>query len=439
MRRTAVFLATCLLATQGLAADKVQAPVAVRWWGQGMVSIETYWNLTVVIDPYGEGIGYTVPELSADLVLVTHEHADHNDVEAVKGEPTVVRALDGAGNVRKINHYFDRFENSDDTEWWSNTKANSARQTDHSVFVRSIPAWHDDSQGSERGSTAMFQIVVDGVTILHCGDLGQSTLTEEQLTYLKHVDVMLLPAGGVYTIDGEQAWDIIEQVKPRIVIPIHYKTDKLKIPLEQVDKFVTRIPANWKLKKSEHNTLAVSAVRDSRDENTSPLVVLDYEPWQPTGELATLLDKMDTACKESQQVFAKLSTEQMNWRPPNGTHTPRWNAEHMMGRQLGFFTQIYAAIEPETFTHIDLNPKQMPDDYQAAHPDWDGAEEARQMQRASAYVRRFAYLLEGLDLDAKAPGSFWTPRRLLKQMDRHFGEHTANVVKKMELESWPAE
>ena len=163
------------------------------------------------------------------------------------------------------------------------------------------------------------------------------------------------------------------------------------------------------------------------------------EAPQPRGELAELLGKMDAACRASQEVFRPLSAAQLNWRPPNGTHTPRWNAEHMTGRQLLFFSQIYAAIDPETHRAIDLNPEQMPPDYAAAHPEWTGKEEAEQMRRANEYVLGFAHLFEGLDLDAPAPGSRWTPRGLLEQMARHFNEHTANVKKKFELPEWPAE
>lgn len=165
----------------------------------------------------------------------------------------------------------------------------------------------------------------------------------------------------------------------------------------------------------------------------------DKANWNPTGELAELLKKMEKSCAESQKVFAKLSANQLNWRPPNGTHTPRWNTEHMMGRQLLFFSQIYAALDPTTHKVIDLNPEQMPPDYKAAHPDWDGEQEAALTAAVSKYVRDFAYLLEDLDLDARAPGSRWKLRALLVQMDRHYGEHTANVVKKFELEGWPAE
>lgn len=165
----------------------------------------------------------------------------------------------------------------------------------------------------------------------------------------------------------------------------------------------------------------------------------DKASWRATGELARLIDAMEKSSGESRKVFESLSADQMNWSPPNGTHTPRWNAEHMAGRQLLFFSQIYAAIDPKTHRVIDINPAQMPPDYQPAHPEWTGAEEALQVQRIGEYVRSFAYLLEGLDLDEKAPGSRWTPRGLLRQMDRHYREHTANVIKKFDLPAWPQE
>ena len=138
-------------------------------------------------------------------------------------------------------------------------------------------------------------------------------------------------------------------------------------------------------------------------------------------------------------MFAKLSVKQMNFKPSNGSHTPRWNTEHMMGRELPFFSQIYNAVDP-MISIVDLNPKQMPEDYEFAHEDWTGAEEARQTKRVEDFVRRFAYLLDGMDLNKKAKGSrFWSPRALLKQMERHYKEHSDNVVKKMKLDGWPAD
>lgn len=415
-------------------------PVAIRWWGQGMVSIESWWNLSVVIDPYNNKIGYEVPDLAADLVLVAHEHSDHNNVSAMKGEPRIVRGLDKQARARKLVGQL-----RPDATWHLQREGDSIETFPHpsahhanSIAVQSIPAWHDDSQGSERGAVAMFVVETNGVRLAHLSDLGQTELTDEQLKALGKVDVLCLPVGVVYTIDGEQTVAIIEQVKPRYVIPIHYKTDALKIPLEPIEPFLKAVGDRYEVINPKHNTLAVAAAKDGEKEKTQ-IIVLDYKPWQPNQELATLLKKMDDSCRASQRVFAPLTANQMNWRPPNGTHTPRWNPEHMMGRQLGFFSQIYAAIDPQVFSHIDLNPEQMPEDYTPAHPDWDGAEEARQMQRANAYVQRFAYLLDGLDLDQQAPGSRWTLRGLLKQMDRHFTEHTENVKKKFELEGWPKE
>ena len=110
----------------------------------------------------------------------------------------------------------------------------------------------------------------------------------------------------------------------------------------------------------------------------------------------------------------------------------------MMGRELGFFSRIFSAVDP-AIPHINLNPEQMPPDYVAAHPDWDGKEEARQMQRVMSFTRRFAYLFDGSDLEAKPPGSWWTVRGLLEQMQRHYGEHTAHVKEKFELPDWPGE
>ena len=153
-------------------------------------------------------------------------------------------------------------------------------------------------------------------------------------------------------------------------------------------------------------------------------------------ELAGLFAHKETASRDSQKVFAPLSENQMNFRPSDGTHTPRWNAEHMMGRELGFFSQIFAKLDP-AIPAINLNPAQMPPDYKAAHPDWSGAEEARQIERVAEFTRRFSYLLDGLDLDQRAPGSRWTPRGLLEQMQRHYSEHTVNVEKKFDLPDWP--
>jgi len=182
-----------------------------------------------------------------------------------------------------------------------------------------------------------------------------------------------------------------------------------------------------------HNTIAFSTGTPDR----TRIVCLSTEPYKMSDRLGKLFDRKEAAQKPTRDLFASLSLEQMNFKPPNGTHTPRWNAEHMMGRELLFFSQIYHGAD-KSIPVMDLNPKQMPKDYKFAHPDWTGEEEARQLQRVEDFTRRFAYLLDGMDLDKKAKSSrFWSPRALLLQMERHYNEHTSNVRKKMKLEAWP--
>ena len=185
----------------------------------------------------------------------------------------------------------------------------------------------------------------------------------------------------------------------------------------------SKVKAAEKLDISEFSKLKVSPEKADIKLNT---------------ELEGLLSKMEAACKKSQMVFKPLSVAQMNFKPSDGTHTPRWNAEHLYGRQLQFFSQIYHSIDPENFEVVELYPAQMPKDYVAAHPEWSGEKEAEQMKKISRYIRTYAYLLNDLDLDKKVEGTNWSPRKLCQVMTAHFAEHTANVQKKFKLADWPS-
>ena len=194
--------------------------------------------------------------------------------------------------------------------------------------------------------------------------------------------------------------------------------------------------AETKVEHLKHNTVAFSRSTAKRAKQPK-LVSLDDTPYELPEALSKLFARKEKSQTASADFFKELTIEQMNFEPPNGTHTPRWNTEHMMGRELLFFSQIYHALDP-SIPVMDLNPKQMPKDYKFAHADWTGAEEARQTKRVQDFTRRFAYLLDGVDLRKKAPGSrFWSVRSLSLQMERHYNEHTSNVRKKMELKEWP--
>ena len=177
-------------------------------------------SATVVTDPFdSKMIGLSLPKMSADIVTVSHEHNDHNrsDLVLASGEGEM-KVLKGPGEyeVKGIN-------------------------------IRAIASWHDTVQGQERGKNTIFTIEIDWVRIAHLGDLGQKKLTEEQLSEIGDVGVLLVPVGGFYTIDAQNAVEIIAQIEPKVVIPMHYRTagmaPDLAGKLAPVDDFVKALGA----------------------------------------------------------------------------------------------------------------------------------------------------------------------------------------------------
>jgi L-ascorbate metabolism protein UlaG (beta-lactamase superfamily) len=182
--------------------------MTITWLGQSCFKIEDK-EVRIITDPFEAAIGLKPPRVEADIVTISHDHTDHNNLEAIKGSPFVIK---GPGEYEV-----------------------------KSVFVYGIPSFHDKSEGRERGANTLYLIEMEDIKIAHLGDLGQSSLTDEQLESLDGVDILLVPVGGVYTINAKEAVDIINQIEPRIVIPMHYKVPGLKIGLDGLDKFCKEI------------------------------------------------------------------------------------------------------------------------------------------------------------------------------------------------------
>ena len=223
---------------------------------------------------------------------------------------------------------------------------------------------------------------------------------------------VLLKVDGVRILVGSKASATKAAKEERLDV---WVADETAMPLTGVGFALTTASELPKLALDiNHNTFAVSQYKGTAD--ASIVVGLQPVPWKMPDELAELFERKDVSSKASRKEFAALSVDQMNFKPANGTHTPRWNTEHMMGRELLFFSQIYAAQNSQ-IPVMNLNPQQMPKDYKFAHADWTGEEESRQTARVTGFSRRFAYLLDGLNLDRKPPGSrIWTPRSLLLQL-----------------------
>ena len=182
----------------------------IKWLGHSAFLITAGSGVTIITDPYKPGsyegaVGYGEITDGADIVLVSHEHDDHNSVTSVPGSPVVLK---GPGEHESKGMKF-----------------------------KGVATYHDGSLGSERGENTVFVFDVDGVRICHLGDLGH-TIDDRVRSEIGKVDVLLVPVGGFFTIDAGEATQVTEALDPAVVIPMHFKTEKLGFPIEGVDPFL---------------------------------------------------------------------------------------------------------------------------------------------------------------------------------------------------------
>jgi len=177
----------------------------IKWLGHASFLITSDTGIKIITDPYetGGGLSYGGIKESADIVTVSHDHFDHNNVAAVPGNPQVVR---GTAKARGME-------------------------------FKGIPTYHDEAQGGQRGKNTILCFEVDGIKVCHLGDLGHQ-LSEGQVAEVESVDVLLIPVGGYYTIDAGVATAVCNQLQPRVVIPMHYKTGKCDFPIAGVEQFL---------------------------------------------------------------------------------------------------------------------------------------------------------------------------------------------------------
>ena len=209
-------------ALPGDATTTVSRTVRVTWLGHACFKIETGSGTVIVTDPYSEKTGYTLPRVAADIVTVSHHHYDHDNAGAVAGSPRIV---DEVGKI-----------------------------VIGSTIIEGIDSFHDEVSGSKRGKNVIFKFFVDGLVVVHMGDFGQP-LSGDQLDALGDVDILMIPVGGTFTIDHIQAAEIVRELKPKIVLPMHYKTDDCTINIGPVGPFLESMP----VVREEGVTIGLSA------------------------------------------------------------------------------------------------------------------------------------------------------------------------------------
>jgi len=182
----------------------------IKWYGHSAFLITSDQGVKIVLDPYESGafggaVTYGKIPDQADVALVSHDHADHNDAQSVPGSPEIVK---GPGS-----------------------------RTAKGIPVKGIASYHDPSKGSERGTNTIFTFTLDGIRVCHLGDLGH-ILSDKELGEIGPVDILFIPVGGHFTIDPREATRVADQLKPKVLTPMHFKTEKVNFPIVPVDDFL---------------------------------------------------------------------------------------------------------------------------------------------------------------------------------------------------------
>ncbi len=159
-------------------------------------------------DPFSKEIGLRSPKIKDDIVLVSHQHFDHNNIEDANPEAFIIQ--------------------------------NPGEYEKQGIAVRGIASFHDDKNGTERGPNTIYVIKAEDMTVCHLGDLGHK-LTDAQIEDIGDVDILMIPVGGNYTIDAKTAVEVINQVEPKVIIPMHYKVQGLTVDIAGPEKFVKEL------------------------------------------------------------------------------------------------------------------------------------------------------------------------------------------------------
>jgi L-ascorbate metabolism protein UlaG (beta-lactamase superfamily) len=214
----------------------------IKWYGHSAFLITSDQGAKIMIDPYEPGafggqLSYGKIKDQVDIVLTSHDHADHNYTKDLPGTPQIVK---GSGS-----------------------------KTAKGISMKGISTYHDPSQGSERGSNTIFTLKIDNIQLCHLGDLGH-LLSDKELAEIGPVDILLIPVGGFFTIDPKEATRVAEQIKPKILIPMHFKTAKCGFPIAPVEDFL----------KGKTNSKRPKASEATFDKATLPqqmeIVVLEH-------------------------------------------------------------------------------------------------------------------------------------------------------------------
>lgn len=209
----------------------------IKWWGHASFLITDNRGVKIITDPYGDELPYKRIADEADIVTISHDHYDHNKAEVVKGNPEIIKTT-GTFTVKDIQ-------------------------------IKGIPTKHDKNEGRDRGDNIIFLIETSDNKIAHLGDLGHIP-EKEVLEQLRNVDILIIPIGGTYTINAEEAFQLCQEIKPGLIVPMHYKTDILDFTITGLDDFTENFSEEliYKVDSAEVEIESIPAGKE--------VLVLDY-------------------------------------------------------------------------------------------------------------------------------------------------------------------
>ena len=179
----------------------------IRWHGHSCFEITN--DITIVTDPHdGKSIGIPAPNVAGDIILVSHNHYDHNSVKTVEKDGSKV-----VTDERKRNIY--------------------------NVEIKGIESFHDKCCGDKRGKNIIYKFTLNNISFCHLGDLGHD-IDEGLVQKIGDVDILFIPIGGTFTVDDIEAWRVIKKIKPKIIVPMHYKIGGLSLPIAGPDRFLEK-------------------------------------------------------------------------------------------------------------------------------------------------------------------------------------------------------
>lgn len=194
----------------------------ITWLGHSCFLLEDSKGHKLLTDPFDDTIGYEVYKGSPDIVTISHQHFDHNYTKELMGNYKVINKI--------------------------------GMSTIYDIPIKGIPSYHDKNKGAKRGDNIIFTFTMDGYCVCHLGDLGHS-LSNDDLSAIGSIDILFIPVGGNYTINGKEASQVTKKINPKIVIPMHYKTSQVSLPLDGVEPFLMYMKNATKIGS---NTLAIN-------------------------------------------------------------------------------------------------------------------------------------------------------------------------------------